>query len=133
MTYGINLPTTPQTGTYSSAVANSELTQSCRLHGRIRLWPAPERWSATTYSTFVNESVDGGTVTLYDSTGTPANLEMRWAKTDSVANGGTDTWQLFYQVDGTATGAAVGMAKCGHRFTFNSSGQLNPSSHESGV
>ena len=61
----------------------------------------------TDVSTFVNESVDGGTVTLYDANGTPANLEMRWAKTDSVATGGTDTWQLFYQVNGNATGAAT--------------------------
>ena len=70
----------------------------------------------TDVPTFVNELVDGGSVTLYDSNGTPANLQMRWAKTDSVANGGTDTWELFYQTNSSATGTPVGVAKRRHRF-----------------
>ena len=78
-------------------------------------------------STFVNESIDGGSVTIYDAIGTPANLQMRWAKTDSVAAGGTDTWQLFYQTNSTATGGAGCLAKCRCQILRSiSTGQLNP-------
>ena len=80
----------------------------------------------TDVPTFVNESIDGGSVTVYDANGTPANLQMRWAKTDSVASGGTDTWELFYQTNSNATGAQVAWQNAGTDFTFNSSGQLNP-------
>ena len=65
-------------------------------------------------------------MTVYDANGTPANLQMRWAKTDSVANGGTDTWELFYQTNSTATGTQVAWQNAGTDFTFNSAGQLNP-------
>ena len=77
-------------------------------------------------STFVNESVDGGAVTIYDATGTPSNMQLRWAKTDSVANGGTDTWQLFYQVNSNATGTTVAWQNVGTTFKFDATGQLNP-------
>jgi flagellar hook protein FlgE len=77
-------------------------------------------------STFINESVDGGSATVYDATGTPVNLQLRWAKTDSVANGGTDTWELFYQVDPNATGTQVAWQNAGTDFKFNAAGQLNP-------
>jgi len=123
--YGINLPTTPATGAFSSTVPNSELLDATGF-GTNPLIAGTGTVVGSDVATFVNESVDGGTVTLYDSTGTPANLELRWAKTDSVANGGTDTWQLFYQVDSAATGATVAWKNVGTAFTFNSSGQLNP-------
>ena len=38
-------------------------------------------------TTFANESISGGAVTAYDATGTPVNLQLRWAKTDSAALG----------------------------------------------
>jgi flagellar hook protein FlgE len=51
---------------------------------------------------------------------------LRWAKTDSVANGGTDTWEMFYQNNSTATGSTVAWQNAGTDFTFNPSGQLSP-------
>ena len=62
--------------------------------------------SAATPTTFANESISGGAVTAYDATGTPVNLQLRWAKTDSATLGvpHTDTWNLFYQSNPNATG-----------------------------
>jgi flagellar hook protein FlgE len=77
-------------------------------------------------STFVNESIDGGSVTAYSANGTPTNLQFRWAKTDSAANGGNDTWNLFYQVNSGATGTQVAWQNAGTNFVFDNSGQLNP-------
>jgi flagellar hook protein FlgE len=77
-------------------------------------------------STFVNESIDGGSITVYNAAGNPASLQFRWAKVDSVAKGGQDTWELFYQTDSTATGGTVAWQNAGQDFVFNGSGQLNP-------
>ena len=127
ITYGINLPQTPVTGAYSSTVPNSELLNPADFSARpTRPSPATGTVIGTDVSTFVNESVDGGSVTIYDTAGTPANLQLRWAKTDSVASGGTDTWELFYQTDSSASGATVAWQNVGTDFKFNASGQLNP-------
>ena len=76
--------------------------------------------------TFTNESVSGGSVTAYDSTGNPVDVQLRWAKTSSVATGGVDSWQLFYQSNSNATGTQSAWQNVGTTFTFNSSGQMNP-------
>jgi flagellar hook protein FlgE len=77
-------------------------------------------------SVFTKESISGGAVTAYDSTGTPVNLQLRWAKTDSAALGSphTDTWNLFYQTNPNATGAQTAWVNVGTNFTFGSNGSL---------
>jgi flagellar hook protein FlgE len=76
----------------------------------------------TDASTFASQSLDGGSVTAYDSLGNPVNVQLRWAETSS--SGGSNTWQLFYQSDTSATGSQVAWQNAGTSFTFNSSGQL---------
>src|SRR5260370_5224704 len=71
---------------------------------------------------FTNESISGGAVTAFDATGTPINLQLRWAKTDSVALGAghTDTWNLFYQSNSSATGAQTALINAPTNFVFRS-------------
>jgi flagellar hook protein FlgE len=88
--------------------------------------PASETVIADDVQTFTNESISGGSVTTYDSTGNPVNIQLRWAKTASVVTGGTDTWQLFYQTNSNATGTQPAWKNVGQLFTFNSAGQLSP-------
>ena len=127
MTYGVNLPQTPQTGAYSSSVANSELINPTDFTtGHDPTTGGAGVVIGADASTFLNESVDGGSVTVYTANGTPANLQLRWAKTDSVANGGSDTWNLFYMTNSTATGTNPAWQNVGTDFVFNSAGQLNP-------
>lgn len=126
--YGLNLPTTPTTAAFSSTVPNSELINPANFtvaHDPTNAGTG--QVIGTDVSTFVNESIDGGAVTVYNATGTPANLQLRWAKTDSIANGGADTWELFYQVDSTATGTTVAWQNAGTDFIFDTAGKLNPS------
>jgi flagellar hook protein FlgE len=75
---------------------------------------------------FDNESISGGAVTVFNSAGTPINVQLRWAKTDSstIGPGHTDTWNLFYQNDPNATGTNVAWTNVGTNFTFNSNGAL---------
>ncbi|HEV2157177.1 flagellar hook-basal body complex protein [Bradyrhizobium sp.] len=77
-------------------------------------------------ATFTKESISGGAVTAYNAAGTPVNLQLRWAKTDSASlgSGHADTWNLFYQTDPNATGTTVGWVNTGQAFTFGSDGSL---------
>jgi flagellar hook protein FlgE len=78
-------------------------------------------------SAFTNESISGGAVTAYNAAGTPVNLQMRWAKTDSASlgTGHQDTWNLFYQTSTTATGSQVAWVNSGTNFTFSANGSLS--------
>ncbi|MGX1324159.1 flagellar hook protein FlgE [Bradyrhizobium sp. USDA 377] len=78
-------------------------------------------------ATFTKESISGGAVTAYNAAGTPVNLQLRWAKTDSASlgPGHTDSWNLFYQTDPAATGAAQpAWVNTGQTFTFAADGSL---------
>jgi flagellar hook protein FlgE len=77
---------------------------------------------------FTNESISGGAVTAFDPTGTPINLQLRWAKTDSATLGAghTDTWNLFYQSSSTATGAQTAWVNAGTNFVFANGTLVNP-------
>jgi flagellar hook protein FlgE len=76
--------------------------------------------------TFLNESISGGAVTAYDSTGTAVNVQLRWAKTDSAALGGShsNTWNLFYQTNPNATGSQTAWVNAGTNFKFGPTGVL---------
>lgn len=77
-------------------------------------------------NTFANESISGGAVTAFDATGTPVNLQLRWAKTDSatLGVGHTDTWNLFYQSNPNATGLQTAWINAGTNFVFGTNGSL---------
>ena len=77
---------------------------------------------------FINESVSGGAVTAYDISGSPVSLQLRWAKVDSssLGTGHTDTWNMFYQVDSSATGTDLAWQNVNTDFTFSPNGQMTP-------
>jgi flagellar hook protein FlgE len=83
--------------------------------------------TANDLTSFTNESISGGAVTGYNAAGTPVNVQLRWAKTDSstLGAGHQDSWNLFYQTSTTATGTGVAWVNVGTNFTFNSSGALS--------
>ncbi|MCS6760135.1 MAG: hypothetical protein MO852_15285 [Candidatus Devosia euplotis] len=55
---------------------------------------------------FKSSSVAGGAITVYAPSDAPANVQMRWAKVDSAASGGQDTWNLLYMSNSAATGTS---------------------------
>ena len=82
--------------------------------------------TANDLTAFTSESISGGAVTGYNSAGTPINLQLRWAKTDSASLGAghQDTWNLFYQSDSSASGLSAEWTNVGTAFTFNANGAL---------
>ena len=116
--YAANLPSYPFTPSHDTTVPNSELLAAATLTGG-NVTGAHE-------AAFINQSISGGAVTAYDALGSPVNVQLRWGKTNSVANGGSDTWNLFYQTDSAATGAQVAWKNVGVDYVFGPNGQLNP-------
>jgi flagellar hook protein FlgE len=109
--YAANLPSAPPTGllTPGSYHADPTVAGTGTVQGQDT-------------TTFTNQSLDGGSITAYDSLGNQVDVQLRWAETAS--SGGNNTWQLFYQTNTTATGTQVAWQNVGTPFTFNSSGQL---------
>jgi flagellar hook protein FlgE len=68
--------------------------------------------------TFDSESISGGAVTVYTSSGTPVNVQLRWAET------GTGTWNLFYQSSTATSGSTAAWTNAGTNFVFNANGNL---------
>jgi flagellar hook protein FlgE len=102
--YGANLPSAPSVGTLDPTIVNST--------GGIT--PANS-------STFTAQSLDGGSVTAYDSLGNPVNIQFRWAETSSSSSG--NSWQLFYQTSTDPT-SSTEWQSVGSTFNFTGAGQL---------
>ena len=77
-------------------------------------------------TTFDNQSISGGAVTVFNSAGTPINVQLRWAKIDSASlgSGHQDVWNLFYQNNPSASGGTVAWTNVGTNFVFNNNGAL---------
>lgn len=82
--------------------------------------------SADMDAEFKANSIAGGAITVYAENGAPANVQMRWAKIDSAAAGGVDTWNLFYMSNSTATGTSPMWTNVGQTYAFGGDGSLVP-------
>jgi flagellar hook protein FlgE len=109
--YGANLPSAPPTGLLTPGTYHADPTVAGT--GTVQ---------GQDTATFTNQSLDGGSITAYDSLGNPVDVQFRWAETAS--SGGNNTWQLFYQTSNATSGTTVAWQNVGTPFTFNSSGQL---------
>lgn len=74
--------------------------------------------AASDNSAFLSKSLAGGSVTAYDTQGNEVSVQLRWARTS------TNNWNLYYQSNSAATGAATQWTSAGTPFTFNSTGKL---------
>jgi flagellar hook protein FlgE len=82
--------------------------------------------SAANSNAFIDQSVAGGAITVYASNGAPADVQMRWAKIDSAASGGTDIWNLYYMSNSAATGGEPMWRNVGVDYAFGPDGALTP-------
>jgi flagellar hook protein FlgE len=126
--YAANIPYIPSTTAYTSntpRIVNSDLLAPAGYTADPRSVPTGTGTVIGSDQTrFLNESIDGGAVTVYDGLGQPVSLQVRWAKVDNVAGGGTDTWNMFVAENTAATGATVAWRTVATPFTFNGIGKL---------
>jgi flagellar hook protein FlgE len=123
--YRANLPATPFTANYDPSIANSELLDATGW-ATDPLVGGDETVLGSDAQAFLDSSISGYAATMYNANGAPVSVQFRWAKVDSVANGGADTWNLFYQVDSDAGPTDVAWQNVGTDYIFDSAGQLSP-------
>jgi flagellar hook protein FlgE len=120
-----NITITAGNMTDTIAVTGTATPLNFGMHTLTAL-PSDQTVRAQDLSAFIDSSIGGGAVTAYDVSGSPVNIQLRWAKIDSATYGGTDTWNLFYQVDSNATGTQVAWQNAGANYTFGANGQMSP-------
>ncbi|MCA3644735.1 MAG: flagellar hook protein FlgE [Methylobacterium sp.] len=114
--YNVNLPKYPLTNNASPTVPGSEL-----LTGPLFTGPTI---AAVNENGFLDRTIAGQSVTVYDAAGSPVNVQIRWGKT---TNASPETWSAYYLSDSTATGPAPKWTQISNTVQFNASGQLtNP-------
>jgi flagellar hook protein FlgE len=123
--YQANLASYPLTTAHDTGIPGSELLNPASF-GTDPTVAGNGTVVATDQDLFLKESISGGAITAYDVSGAPVNLQLRWAKVHSVANGGQDTWELFYQMNSNATGSQVAWQNAGVDYTFAANGQMSP-------
>ena len=124
--YRANLPSVPLTHNFVATTPNSELLDGASFTDDPTIAGGGIVTGAEQTS-FIDQSITGGAVTVFDAQGNAVNVQLRWAKVDSVANGGTaDTWELFYLTDSTATGTNPAWLNTGQSYVFDANGKLNP-------
>lgn len=108
-------------------IGGTASTKAFGMHTTSAL-PSNQTVVANDLTPFLAESISGGAITGYDVSGSPVNVQLRWAKIDSstLGAGHTDTWNLFYQTNSRATGTQAAWQNVGTNFTFDPNGQMNP-------
>ncbi|HRE21162.1 MAG TPA: flagellar hook-basal body complex protein, partial [Rhabdaerophilum sp.] len=88
--YEANLPKYPLTANANASTPGSEL-----LSAPLNIAAIP----ASSETNFLNQTIAGQSVTVYDAAGSPINIQIRWGKTSNAA---PETWSMFYMSDSTA-------------------------------
>src|SRR6185437_12786187 len=83
ISYGANLPSYPQTTDSNPAFPGTELLDPQAYTGGDPTVNGNGTIDGADVTTFLKQSLDGGSVTAYDSSGQAANTQLRWAKVDS--------------------------------------------------
>lgn len=93
---------------------------SVNVHGTDTIEPGSGVVNASQAKKFTTMSLDGGSVTVYDSQGSAVDVQFRWAKVGESP----DTWNLFYESNPDATGLDTQWTNAGTDFKFDSDGNL---------
>ena len=110
--YSGNLPRWPDTARSDRTVPNSELLTGAAFSGPTVL--------ASDEAGFLDRTIPGQSVTVFDQLGTPVSVQMRWGKT---ANTVPETWSLYYLSDGQAVGAQTRWTRMADNIQFDSNGR----------
>jgi flagellar hook protein FlgE len=102
-------------GSYQATVS-----QTAELAARVSAVAAQDA------NEFIAQSIAGSAVTVYAENGAPASVQMRWAKVNSIANGGAERWNLFILTNANATGTQPAWTRVGGDYTFGANGSPNP-------
>jgi flagellar hook protein FlgE len=113
--YNVNLPQLPLT---NNRIANPNTAGSYLMTAPALLGATV---AATDHNLFLDNTIAGQSVTVYDGAGSPIPVQIRWGKT---ADGPPAAWSMFYENNSAAVGAAARWTRISAGVQFNASGQL---------
>jgi flagellar hook protein FlgE len=129
--YGATLPQVPETNysrsttaaTPAAAAANTLLGAGGAPYGANPATIAPANSQA-----FIDRSIQGGSVTIYNDQGAAKPLNLRWGKVQnaSIAPAAAEQWSLYYQESSDPLAPNAWVRANATPFTFNSAGQQAP-------
>lgn len=125
--YSANIPAYPKTNAANTSTPGSELLNAGTGFGTNPGTTASGGTGTVVGSdltTFLNRSIPGGSVTVYDSLGKATSVELRWAKVSNAAGATPDTWNLFIAENTSATGATVAYRNIDIDVTFDNTGKM---------
>lgn len=125
--YSANIPAYPKTNAANTSTPGSELLNAGTGFGTNPGTTASGGTGTVVGSdltTFLNRSIPGGSVTVYDSLGKATSVELRWAKVSNAAGATPDTWNLFIAENTSATGATVAYRNVDIDVTFDNTGKM---------
>ncbi|WP_305983970.1 flagellar hook protein FlgE [Roseibium sp. MMSF_3544] len=96
--YQANLPRIPDTNDYDGSTASTALLAAAVGTGDV---------AVANETDFLNSSISGGSITVYNQNGTAMNVEVRYAKTvnEDTSVPVNDTWTMYISSGGDATTA----------------------------
>ncbi len=110
--YRGNLPRFPVTAGADPAMPGSELLTGAAYAGAAV--------AAVDEAGFLDRTIPGQSITVYNSAGTSVDLQLRWGKTETAPG---DRWSLYYLSDPLAMGAAPRWSRVADDVRFDANGR----------
>jgi flagellar hook protein FlgE len=104
--YRANLPTIPSTADYIVGIPGTELLTAPFNVATI---------AATSETGFLNKTISGGAVSVFNASGARIDVQLRFGKTTDAP----PTWQAYYLSDSNATGATTKWTQIPGNFVFS--------------
>ncbi len=127
--YSATLPSEPETA-YMRSVTTPTPADQLLSAGGSGFSAATTTITGAQQSAFIDRSIEGGSITVYNDQGAAKPLSLRWGKVQNLVVGPPvvpEQWNLYYQVDDNAAPAATAWQQTGVTFNFDNLGQLmNP-------
>ncbi len=129
--YGATLPQFPETNfsrtsTSPTDPANGLLSSGTLVFGAAPA--APATIAPADAQSFLDRSIQGGSLTVYNDQGAARPLNLRWAKSQnaSIAPPAVEQWNLYYQESSDPLAANAWVRANAAPYIFNTSGQPTP-------
>jgi flagellar hook protein FlgE len=127
--YGATLPSEPE-NSYMRGLTSPTPADQLISAGGSGFTGATTTITGGQQSAFINRTVEGGSITVYNDQGAAKPLSLRWGKVQNLVVGPPvvpEQWNLYYQVDSDAAVGATAWQQAGTTFNFDEQGLLtNP-------
>jgi flagellar hook protein FlgE len=126
--YAAQLPSSPLTN-YQVQSSNQTVPAAGLMNaGAAPYGPNPATITGAQNSAFIDRTIAGGSVNIFNQQGASKPINLRWGKVTNANTVGPilEQWNLYYQNDSTAVGPATAWTKLGATIDFDTAGLPTP-------